>query len=56
VVASSDGAFIYYAKFDNSGIFRAEKSGLNEELVYNPKGTGLFLYAILEIRAAQPAS
>jgi len=40
---SLDGAFICYAKkFDSSGIFRAEKSGLNEELVYNGEGTGLF--------------
>ena len=42
-VPSLDGAFIYYAKkFDSSAIFRAEKSGLNEELVYNGEGTGLF--------------
>jgi len=42
-VPSLDGAFIYYAKkFDTSAIFRAEKSGLNEELVYNGEGTGLF--------------
>jgi len=45
---SLDGAFIYYAKkFDSSGIFRAEKSGLNEELVYNGKDTGLFLLPML---------
>jgi serine/threonine protein kinase len=40
-VPSPDDAFIYYWKSDGSGIFRAEKSGLNEELVYNFKGTGL---------------
>jgi Tol biopolymer transport system component len=40
-VPSPDGAFIYYTKFDTAGIFRANKSGLNEELVYNPKNTGL---------------
>ena len=47
VVPSPDGAFVYYAKSDSPGIFRAGKSGLNEELVYNPKGTGLFFYAVL---------
>ncbi len=41
-VPSPDGAFIYYAKSFNSGIFRAGKSGLNEELVCNPKDPGLF--------------
>jgi serine/threonine protein kinase len=40
-VPSPDGAFIYYDKADSPGIFRAEKSGLKEELVYNPEGTGL---------------
>ncbi|MGA8985209.1 MAG: protein kinase [Candidatus Acidiferrales bacterium] len=42
VVPSPDGALIYYSKTDSAGIFRAGKSGLNEELVYNPKGTGRF--------------
>ena len=47
-VPSLDGAFIYYAKkFDSTGIFRAEKSGLNEELVYNGEKTGLFLLPML---------
>lgn len=36
VLPSLDGAFIYYDRTDRPGIFRAEKSGLNEELVYNP--------------------
>jgi serine/threonine protein kinase/Tol biopolymer transport system component len=40
-VPSPDGAFIYYAKADSAGIFRSEKSGLNEELVYNAEATGL---------------
>ncbi len=43
-VPSPDGAFIYYAKYDNAGIFRSEKYGLNEELVYNPEGSGLFFF------------
>jgi len=44
-VPSLDGAFIYYVKkFDSTGIFRAEKSGLNEELVFNPEDTGLFFF------------
>jgi serine/threonine protein kinase/Tol biopolymer transport system component len=41
VVPSLDGAFIYYQKSDAPGIFRADKSGLNEQLVYNSEGTGL---------------
>jgi Tol biopolymer transport system component/predicted Ser/Thr protein kinase len=40
-VPSPNGKFIYYVKSDRAGIFRAEKSGLNEELVYNSEGTGL---------------
>jgi DNA-binding winged helix-turn-helix (wHTH) protein/Tol biopolymer transport system component len=47
VVPSSDGSSIFYGKGDGSGIFRAAKSGLNEELVYNSKGTGLFFYPFL---------
>jgi serine/threonine protein kinase/Tol biopolymer transport system component len=47
VLPSLDGAFIYYAKSDVAGIFRAEKSGLNEELVYQPEGTGLLFFPIL---------
>ena len=47
MVPSPDGAFIYYAKSDSAGIFRAGKSGLNEELVYNPEGTGLFFIPLL---------
>ena len=47
VVPSLDGSSIFYAKSDGSGIFRAEKSGLNEELVYSPQGTGLFFVPAL---------
>ena len=47
VVPSPDGAFIYYWKSDRVGIFRAEKSGMNEELVYNPEGTGLWCVPLL---------
>jgi serine/threonine protein kinase/Tol biopolymer transport system component len=46
-VPSPDGAFIYYVKSDRAGIFRAEKSGLNEELVHNPEQTGLSLLPVL---------
>jgi len=42
VLPSPDGSSIFYVKSDYSGIFRAERSGLNEELVYGPDGTGLF--------------
>ncbi len=47
VFPSRDGAFVYYAKSDSAALFRAEKSGLNEELVYNPKVTGTFVYQTL---------
>ena len=46
-VPSPDGAFIYYVKSDSAGIFRAGKSGLNEESVYNSKGTGLDFIPLL---------
>jgi serine/threonine protein kinase/Tol biopolymer transport system component len=39
---SPDGAWIFYTKLDNPGVFRARKSGLNEESVYSFKGTGLW--------------
>ena len=47
VVPSPDGAFIYYWKSDRVGVFRAEKSGMNEELVYSPEGTGLLCVPLL---------
>ncbi|MGA9570815.1 MAG: protein kinase [Candidatus Acidiferrales bacterium] len=34
---SENGDFIFYSDVDRPGIFRAAKSGLNEELIYNPK-------------------
>jgi Tol biopolymer transport system component len=46
-VPSPDGASIFYLKSGASGIFRAGKSGLNEELVYNPKGIGLFFVPLI---------
>ena len=39
-VPSPDGAFVYYVK-QLAGIYRSEKSGLNEEFVYKGEGTGL---------------
>lgn len=48
VVPSPDGAYIYYSKYDSSGIFRAERSGLNEEVVYNREGTGLRFIPLLQ--------
>ena len=47
VVASPDGVSIFYVKPGASGIFRAEKSGLNEELVYDFKGAGLLFSPVL---------
>ena len=43
-VSSPDGASIYYSKSDSPNIFRSDKSGLNEELVYNAEGSGLFFF------------
>ena len=47
VVPSPDGASIFYAKSDIPGIFRAAKSGLNEELVYSFKRTDMLLIPLL---------
>src|SRR5208282_515344 len=47
VVPSSDGAFIYYRKAEGGGIYRSEKSGLNEELAYNPEGTSEYFIPLL---------
>src|ERR1700751_4320122 len=41
VVPSLDGSSIFYAKSEGSGIFRAGKSGVGEELVYSSQATGL---------------
>lgn len=46
-VPSPDGAFIYYVKSDSAGIFRAGKSGTNEESVYNSEGSGLLFTPLL---------
>ena len=46
-VPSPYGAFIYYAKTDNTGIFRADNYGLNEELVYSSEGGGLQFLPLL---------
>jgi serine/threonine protein kinase len=46
-VPSEDGDSIFYAKTERSGIFRATKSGLNEELVYDPKSTDKFFVPLL---------
>jgi serine/threonine protein kinase/Tol biopolymer transport system component len=46
-VPSPDGAFIYYVKTESGVIFRAGKSGLNEELVYNSEGTGQHFHPVL---------
>ena len=46
-VPSPDGTYIYYRKSDRAGIFRAEKSGVNEELVYKPEGTNLRFIPLL---------
>jgi len=43
LVFSPDGASMFYARSDKPGIFRAEKSGLNEELVYKPDDTNFYV-------------
>jgi DNA-binding winged helix-turn-helix (wHTH) protein/Tol biopolymer transport system component len=47
VIPSLDGAFIYYSKTDSAGIFRADKSALNEELVYSPPNPDLRYFPAL---------
>jgi Tol biopolymer transport system component len=47
VVPTPDGASIFYVKSESSEIFRAGKSGLNEELVYNSEGSGLRFIPLL---------
>jgi serine/threonine protein kinase len=46
-VFSPDGASIYYKKSRTDGIYRAAKLGLNEDLVYDPGGTGRHFYPLL---------
>src|SRR5271170_5951619 len=46
-VFSPDGASIYYKKSGDDGIYRAVKSGLNEELIYDPGGSGRRFYPLL---------
>ena len=47
VVPSADGDSIFYVKSSRPEIFRAGKSGLNEELVYSPKDNGLSFVPLL---------
>ena len=47
LMVSPDGASIFYGKTDNPGIYRAGKSGLNEEVVYKPKDNGLWYFPLL---------
>jgi len=47
MLPSPDGASFFYWKFDNPGLFRVGKSWLNEELVYKPEGTELFIPLLL---------
>jgi serine/threonine protein kinase/Tol biopolymer transport system component len=47
VLPSPDGVSIFYMKSESSAIFRAEKTGLNEELVYNFEKSDLSLIPLL---------
>ena len=53
VVPSPDGAFIFYTKSGDSAIFRAEKSGLREESVFNFKGAGQSFFPLLSFPGGQ---
>jgi serine/threonine protein kinase len=44
---SADGASVYYDKSDRPGIFRANKSGLNEELIYSSQDPTLRFFPAL---------
>jgi serine/threonine protein kinase/Tol biopolymer transport system component len=46
-VPSSDGAFVYSARSEGFGIFRVGRSGLNEETVYDSKGSRLYFIPLL---------
>jgi serine/threonine protein kinase/Tol biopolymer transport system component len=48
IVPSPNGDYIYYWRNDNPGIFRAGKSGLNEELVYKSEDAG-WLFVPLQL-------
>jgi eukaryotic-like serine/threonine-protein kinase len=50
MVPSPDGASIFYTKSGSSGIFRAAKSGLSEELVYNSEDASLSFFPLLLFR------
>jgi hypothetical protein len=47
VLPSRDGAFLFYVKTGNRGIFRVGKLGFNEELVYKPEDTDLSFSPLL---------
>ena len=47
MVPLPDGSSIFYLKSDRSGIFRAGKSGLNEELVYKSEDASWYLTRFL---------
>jgi serine/threonine protein kinase len=47
IVSSPDGSALYYVKSDSSEIFRADRSGLNEEAVYHPEETNLDFLPLL---------
>ncbi len=47
VVPSPDGAFIYYTKFSEAAIYRAEKSGAGETAIGRPADPGSFFFPFL---------
>jgi len=44
--ANAEPSSVLHTKSDRSGIFRAGKSGMNEELVYSPQGKDQFFFPI----------
>ena len=47
IVSSPDDSALYYVKSGSSEIFRADRSGLNEEAVYHPEETNLDFFPLL---------
>ena len=47
LISSADGNSIFYLKTDKPGVFRADKSGMNEELIFDTQGTGRSYVPIL---------
>jgi len=47
VLPAPDGTSLYYVKSGSSAIFRADNSGLREELLFQSQDSGLYFYPLL---------